>query len=156
MGMPITLTRVVMQVDHKGNKGAGPISSNGTASIARVFIHVAGNNSVPTMDTIGNPVLGQSATLDVVGRVPDAQGGVVFLSAGRLPAPVPTQFGNLLVVPSSAATVMVPNGTGKLPLPIPADKSLTGVKLDWQALIFNLTTNTYGMTNGTEWFLGKN
>jgi len=32
---------------------------------------------------------------------------------------------------------------------------LKGVKLNFQALIFNLTTNTFGMSNGIEWFLGK-
>ena len=51
--------------------------------------------------------------------------------------------------------LLVPGGTAQLPLAIPADNKLKGVKLDFQAMIFNVTTTTFGMTNGTEWFLRK-
>ena len=101
------------------------------------------------------PQLGKTATLDLVGRVPGAQGGVIFLSTGRLGTGIPTIFGKLLVKPSFPAVFAVPTGTGKLPLPVPANSTLKGVKLNFQALIFNLTTNTFGMSNGIEWFLGK-
>ena len=154
LGQSITLNRLWMNADARTNKGVGTINPS-TGSLARVFIHVAGNTAVPTMDTIGRPQLGLSAKLDLVGRVPGAQGGVVLMSSGRLPAPVPTMFGNLLITPSIAATFSVPTGTGQLTLPIPNDNKLKGVMPVFQALVFNITTNTYGMSNGVEWFLGK-
>ena len=38
---------------------------------------------------------------------------------------------------------------------VPSQSTLTGITQDWQGLVCNLTSNVYGMTNGSEWFLGK-
>ena len=35
------------------------------------------------------------------------------------------------------------------------DNKLKGFVLDLQTLVFDLTSNTFGMTNGSEWFLGR-
>ena len=49
----------------------------------------------------------------------------------------------------------MPNGRGSIPVPIPNDANLTGVTLAWQGFVFDVIGSTYGMTNGTEWYVGK-
>jgi PKD repeat protein len=155
LGMPITLNRLIMQANHRANKGIFGIAGNGSGSIGRVLLHVVGNNTVPSMTTVGVPSLGTTPSIDVSAKVSGAQGGVILLSAGRQAAPVPTPFGNLLINASFFGAVFVPTGTGKVPFPVPSHVSLKGVIIDFQSMVYNLTTQTYGMTNGTEWFLGK-
>jgi PKD repeat protein len=155
---PVTLYRLLMQgtpTPFITNLGLGPVSSEDAFQIGRVEIFVVGNFIVPLMTTIGRPALGQTATLNMQANIVGAQGGLIFMTAGRLPTPVPTPYGNLLVQLPIYLSVFVPNGTGQLPVPIPNDPGLTGLLLDFQGMAFNLTSNTFGMTNGTEWFLGK-
>ena len=154
LGQPITINRLWMNSDPRVNKGLGPINPS-TGSIARVFVYVSGNTTVPLMTTSGLPKLGATPQLDMQAKFAGAQGGVVFLSGSRLPVPVPTLFGNLLITPSILASIFVPTGTGMIPLPIPNSAALTGTTLDWQGMAFDMSTMTFGMTNGTEWFIGK-
>ena len=152
----ITLLRLLMQVDHKANKGIGPISAEGAGSIARVFVHVVGNtsNQVPSLTSTARPILGTTASLVFDGKLSTAQGGVLLLGTGRMPVPVRTPFGSLLIQPPFGLSVSVPGGKGTLPVPIPNDNKLKGVQLDWQGLVFDVSSGTYGMTNGTEWYIG--
>ena len=157
-GVPITVARLLMQgtpTPFITNKGLGPISTEDAGNIGRIEVFCAGNVITPLMTTVGRPALGSSATLDMQANIAGAQGGVVLLSSGRLPVPVPTMFGNLLITPAIIATIFVSNGTGQLPVSIPNNSALTGTTLDWQGLVYDLTSNTFGMTNGSEWFLGK-
>ena len=154
LGQPITIDRMWMNSDPRVNKGLGAINPT-TGTIARVFVYVSGNTTVPLLTTSGLPQLGATPKLDLQGKFAGIQGGLVFMSGNRLPVPVPTVFGNLLINPSILASIFVPTGTGILPLPIPNSSSLTGAKVDWQGMVFDLTTNTFGMTNGSEWFIGK-
>ena len=154
LGQPIELNRLWMNADPRVNLGVGTINPS-TGSLARVFVHVKGNVTVPTLDTSGVPSLGTTPNLDLQGKIAGAQGGIALLSAGRQAAPVPTPFGNLLINANFAASIFVPNGTGMVPLPIPNFVSLKGVVVDWQAMVYNMTSMTFGMSNGTEWFIGK-
>ena len=66
----------------------------------------------------------------------------------------PTAFGSLLIKPPFFLTIPVSGGSGSIPVPIPNDKGLNGIILDFQSLDVNLATKTYGMSNGTEWKIG--
>jgi hypothetical protein len=157
LGQAFTIERMWMNADPRANKGIGTINPT-TGTIARVKVYVANHKTtpptVPSMTSIGLPKLGTTPSLDMAPNF-SAQGGVVFMSAGRLPVPVPTMFGNLLINPGVVASFFVPTGAGQLPLPIPNASVLTGVTVDWQGLAFDLASNTFGMTNGTEWYIGK-
>ncbi len=154
LGKPITLNGLWTNSSTRTTKGFSKLYQT-SGDLGRVFVHVAGNTMVPAMTTIGLPKLGSTPRLSIQGKIPGAQGGVLLLSGGRLPAPVKTAFGNLLNKLPFYLTVLIPSGTGQIPVPIPAQSSLTGIVLNYQTLIFDLKTSTYGMTNGTEWFLGK-
>lgn len=155
LGQPITLNRLWMNADPRANKGVGTINPS-TGSLARVFVHVAGNTSsqVPSLTSSARPILGTTPNLEFDGKLPTAQGGVLFLGSGRLPAPVSTPFGDLLILPPFGLTLLVPGGKGNIPLPIPNNNNLKGVVLDWQGFVFDLQSGTWGMTNGTEWYVG--
>jgi len=156
--MPITIARLLMQgspTPFITNMGLGPVSSEDAGPIGRVEIFVVGNMTVPQMMTKGRPALGATATLDMKANFAGAQGGVIVLSTGRLPTPVTTLFGDLLVTPPFFGPILVPNGTASLPISVPNDSALTGAIIDWQGMAYDLTTNLFGMTNGTEWFIGK-
>lgn len=153
LGQPITLQRLWMNSDPRVNMGQGVVNPS-TGTLARVFVHVAGNVAVPSLTCDAPPVLGTTPNLDMKAVFSGAQAGILLLGAGRTPAPIPTPFGNLLILPPYPLTVIVPNGTGIVPLPIPNDSNLTGVMVDWQGAAFDFTNNVFGMTNGTEWFVG--
>ncbi len=155
LGKATTLYRSGVQGGILGTKGLVSAWGSTTGSIGRVEMYVVGNTAIPQMTTVGLPKLGSTPKLDVHSNFPVAQGGVVFLGAGRLPVGVPTPFGKLLIQPPFPLTLLVAGGTGQLPLPVPNDPKLTGVTLDFQTMIFDVTSGTFGMTNGTEWYLGK-
>ncbi|GEM_PF-2291792 len=152
--LPVTLTRLIKQGTLIGSKGIGPVSGS-TGSIGRVEVFVAGNFSIPSLNSVGLPVLGTTPKLSLSAKIPGAQAGVILLAAGRLPAPIPTPFGNLLIKPPFLMSMFVPSGTGVVPLPIPNNPSFTGATLDFQGAVFDVVNGIFGMTNGTEWFLGK-
>jgi len=77
------------------------------------------------------------------------------MSATRLPTPVPTPFGNLLIAPPFQVALFVPTGTGQVPLTIPNDRTLADVKLQWQGAVFDVTKGLFGLSNGTQWLLGQ-
>ncbi|PIE24436.1 MAG: hypothetical protein CSA62_03940 [Planctomycetota bacterium] len=156
LNQPITCNRLIMQVDHKVNKGLGPIADNGTGSIGRVWVHVLGNTStlVPELTSSARPILGTTSNLLFKGNLATAQAGVIFLGVGRMPVPIPTPFGSLLIKPPFLMNIAIPGGNGTLPVPIPNSNSLKGVVLDWQGLVFDIPAGIYGMSNGTEWNLG--
>jgi hypothetical protein len=85
---------------------------------------------------------------------PGAQAGLLAASlqpAGRIPTP----FGGLLISPSFLLTFVVPNGTGSVQLPIPNDPNFADAHIYWQGIVFDLTNNVYGMTNGIDWLIGQ-
>jgi hypothetical protein len=49
----------------------------------------------------------------------------------------------------------VPNGTGSVQLPIPNDPGFADAHIYWQGIVFDLTNNVYGMTNGIDWLIGQ-
>ncbi|PIE24160.1 MAG: hypothetical protein CSA62_04980 [Planctomycetota bacterium] len=154
---PITCNRLIMQTDHKVNKGLGPIADDGSSfSIARVWVHVLGNTStlVPELTSSARPILGTTTNLEFTGNLATAQAGVLFLGVGRMPVPIPTPFGSLLIKPPFLMNLVIPGGKGTIPVPIPNNNSLKGVVLDWQALVFDIPGGYFGMSNGTEWYLG--
>lgn len=154
VGMPISVSRLWMNADPRVNMGLGTLNPNASGQIARVMVHVNGNFAVPTLTSSAAPVLGTTPVLDMKAVFTGAQVGILLLGAGRLPAPVPTPYGNLLILPPYPLVLTIPTGTGTVPLPIPNDANLTGITVDWQGAAFDLTNGVYGMTNGTEWFIG--
>ena len=155
LNQPITLQRLWMNSDARTNKGIGTVNPS-TGTLARVFVHVVGNTStaIPELSSSGRPILGTTPSLQFDGNLPTAQGGILLLGTGRMPVPVKTPFGSLLIQPPFGLSVAVANGKGTLPVPIPNDNQLKGVQLDWQGFVFDVSGGTYGMTNGTEWYLG--
>lgn len=153
LGQPITLNRLWMNADPRTNNGIGTVNPS-TGSLARVFVHVAGNVAVPTLTSDAAPVLGTTPNLDMQAVFTGAQTGILVLSPGRLPTPIPTPYGNLLVKPPFVFNLVVPNGSGIIPIQVPNDPGLTGIMLAWQGAAFDLTNGVFGMTNGTEWFIG--
>jgi hypothetical protein len=155
---PVTIKRLIMQASIVTNKGIGNVSSEDNYDISRVEIHIAGQSGsgsiFPSLTTTGRPGFGLTPKLEVKG-LPGSQGGFVLLGAGRMPVPVPTAFGSLLIKPPFFLTIPVSGGSGSIPVLIPNDKNLNGVLLDFQTLDVNLSTKTYGMSNGTEWKIGS-
>ncbi|PIE22927.1 MAG: hypothetical protein CSA62_10145 [Planctomycetota bacterium] len=156
LNKPITCNRLVMQVDHKVNKGLGMIYDGRTGSIARVWVHVLGNTSqlVPELSSSARPILGTTPNLQFTGNLATAQAAILFLGVGRMPAPIPTPFGSLLIRLPFLMNVPIAGGKGDVPVPIPNSNSLKGVVLDWQGMVFDIRGGYYGMSNGTEWYLG--
>jgi hypothetical protein len=156
LGQPVKLQRLLYQGTLAGRMdGLVPISTENAFEIARVNIYVVGNSTVPTMDTIGTPSFGSTPQWDLQGRLPGLQVGVILVSPLRLPTQIPTPFGNLLIVPNFILQVPVPGGTGQVGLPIPQDPSLADIRLQSQAVVFDITNGLYGMTNGVEWLIGQ-
>ena len=133
------------------------MSASDGGQIGRVEVHIAGQASsgslFPSLTTTGRPGFGLTPNLVVKG-LPGSQGAFVLLGAGRMPTPVPTAFGKLLIKPPFLLTIPVTGGNGNIPVLIPNDKNLNGILLDFQTLDVNLSTKTYGMSNGTEWKIG--
>ncbi len=154
LGTPVTLTRLVKQASLPGTKGLGGVSAS-SGPIGRVEVFVAGNNLVPALTSVGLPQLGTTPKLSLQAKIPGAQVGLLLMGVGRMPVPVPTPYGKLLIKPPFLLSIIVPTGTGQAPLPIPNNPAFTGATLDFQGAVFDLKTATYGMSNGTEWFLGK-
>jgi hypothetical protein len=86
---------------------------------------------------------------------PGAQAGLLAASLVQLPTTIPTPFGGLLISPSFLLTFVVPNGTGSVQLPIPNDPNFADAHIYWQGIVFDLTNNVYGMTNGIDWRIGQ-
>ena len=149
----IQVKRLWMNADSRLNKGIGPMNPS-SGAIGRVFVHVIGNTSVPSLTTIDLPKLGGAPKLDFNAQFSGAIGSMIIMGAGRLPA-VKTPFGNLLVRPPFYMTIFAANDKGSLPIPIPNDAGLTGLTLNWQSVHFNMKDALYGTSNGTEWFIGK-
>ena len=149
----IQIKRLWMNLDPRTNKGLGLMNPSAGA-IGRVFVHVIGNTSVPSLTTIDLPKLGGAPKLDFNAQFSGAIGSMIIMGAGRLPA-VKTPFGNLLVRPPFYLTLFVPSAKGQLPIPIPNDPGLTGLTLNWQSVHFNVVNQLNGTSNGTEWFLGN-
>ncbi|MHC4812570.1 MAG: hypothetical protein ACYTFN_05700 [Planctomycetota bacterium] len=156
LGQAITLNRLWMNSsDPRVNKGMGTINPS-TGSLGRNFIHVVNNIvNIPTLTTIGKPSLGTTPQLDMKANQAGAQGGILLAGSGRLASPVRVLFGDLLIKGPWIISWPIPSGTGKVSIPIPMDNRLKGVIVDFQGLAYNNTTNTFGLTNGTEWFAGK-
>lgn len=152
-GQAITLNRLWMNSDSRINKGLGVINQS-TGVMGRVFIHVAGNTAVPILTTIGLPKLGATAKLDFDSKFNGAVAGLLLLGQGRLP-PLTTPFGDLLVRPPFLQVFFIPGGKGQFSVPIPANPAFTGTILDWQGVGFNVSAGINGMSNGTEWFIGR-
>ena len=141
------------------NSGIGQMAFPPTYSAGRVEVLVAGQSAfppyyVPELTTLKPPVLGKTAELGLEANIPGTQGGLLFASFKRLPTPLPTPFGTLRIDPNFWATVLVPGGSGQIQMPIPNDKSLWWLHLQFQALTFDATTPTFALSNGTEWILG--
>jgi Lamin Tail Domain len=106
-----------------------------------------GTAGKPSIDTFGNPSLG-SASFAITGSelVPSAPsvvvlGAVKIIAGVALPNPLFPKGVTLYVSPlMSFAMLTSTTGLGKLPLPIPADTSLSNIRLEWQ--LYNLDTKT--------------
>jgi len=157
LGQAITLNRLWMNSsDPRVNKGMGTINQ-ATGSMGRNFIHVIGNISsvVPTLTTIGKPSLGTTPQLDMKANLSGMQGGILLAGSGRLAPPVKMLFGDLLIKGPWIISWSIPSGTGMVSIKIPTSNALKGVVVDFQGLAYNNTTNSFGLTNGTEWFVGR-
>ena len=150
----IQVKRLWMNFDPRTNKGIGLMNPS-SGAIGRVFVHVIGNTSVPSLTTLTTtmPVLGGTPTLDYNAHFSGAIGTMIIMGAGRLPA-VKTPFGNLLVRPPFYLTAFAASAKGTFPVPIPNDANLTGLVINWQSVHFNPKDALNGTSNGTEWFLG--
>jgi PKD repeat protein len=156
LGQPIQLQRLLYQGTLAGRTdGLVPISTENAYEIARVEIYVAGNSTVPTLDTIGVPALGQTPQFDLQGKIQGLQFGLILVGSQKMPTPIPTGFGNLLIVPNFLLQIPIPGGTGQIGLPIPNDRNIAGIQLENQAVVFDVTNGVYGMTNGVSWLLGQ-
>lgn len=159
LGKPITMNRIVMQADLIANSGKGPIATNGAFNVGRVEVMVAGQANfppfkVPSLDPSGDrPGFGLKPSLDLKSGFP-ALGGMLFASPLRLPVPVPTPYGNLLIVPNFILIAPVAGGNGSLTFLLPNDPKLSGVKVEFQGFAFDPTKNTFGLSNGVEWVIG--
>ncbi len=149
----IQVKRLWMNFDPRTNKGIGVMNPSAGA-IGRVFVHVIGNTSVPSLTTVDLPKLGGLPKLDYNAHFSGAIGTMIIMGAGRLPA-VKTPFGNLLVRPPFYLTAFAASAKGQMPVPIPNDANLTGLMLNWQSVHFNIKDALNGTSNGTEWFIGK-
>jgi acetyl esterase/lipase len=88
--------------------------------------------------------------------IPSAQAGLLAASLVQsCRRRIPTPFGGLLISPSFLLTFVVPNGTGSVQLPIPNDPNFADAHIYWQGIVFDLTNNVYGMTNGMDWRIGQ-
>jgi hypothetical protein len=122
------------------------------------MIDVPGNlqSTIPVLAASGDtPYFGANPQLDMTASIPGAQAGLLAGSLQSLPVSIPTPFGGLLISPSFLITFVVPNGTGSVQLPIPNDPGFADAHIYWQGIVFDLTNNVYGMTNGIDWLIGQ-
>jgi PKD repeat protein len=155
-GLPVTLNRLIYQGTLAGRTdGLVTVGEENAGSIARVEIYVAGNTTVPTLETIGQPAFGETPQFDMKARIAGIQFGLLLVGTQQLPTAIPTGFGNLLIVPNFLLQIPVPTGTGQIGLPIPNDPGLAGISLESQGVVFDVTNGVYGMTNGATWLIGQ-
>ncbi len=168
LGNPITLMRFLTQTNIVTTGGNAAYSSEGSASIARVEVFVAGQSSAinygtgfgagsapaPTLNTTARPIFGQTATLSLTQSHAVNSGALLALAGQR--GSLPFLGGTLLVAPPIFATIPVPGtlpvGATPINLPIPNDKALISFQFDMQAFVVVLPD--LSMTNGVEWVIG--
>jgi hypothetical protein len=163
---PITLLRFLMQANIGNNMGVGNVSAEGTASIARVRMFVAGQGEAVTYGTGAGlnallvsdpnpPSIGYNAGFTVRPATGTNIGGVLVIGTAR--ANLPTPWGTLLVNPPFLTAISLPGPIpiGGLPITtmIPNDPSLSGAVLTFQAGIVDMSV--VGLTNGLQWTAGK-
>jgi len=158
LGKPFTAKRLTTG-NLLSQKGLGGLGFASSGNCARVEIYVTGQTGFPVfiapdLATTALPVTGTTAKLDLVANIDKTTVGVIFGSTQRLPNPVKTPFGDLLISPMTWGSFVIPTGTGELQLPIPQDKAFYLLKLQFQGLTIAPSTSTYGMTNGVEWTIG--
>jgi PKD repeat protein len=159
-GSPMKVSRLTANMNFVTNATVGTIAMSFATSgqIARVDVHVPGNlqSTIPLLAASGDtPYFGGNPTLDMTASIPSAQAGLLAASLVQLPTTIPTPFGGLLISPSFLLTFVVPNGTGSVQLPIPNDPNFADAHIYWQGIVFDLTNNVYGMTNGMDWRIGQ-
>ena len=154
LGQPTALARLTFGSLLTTN-GIGSAGTS-TSPVGRVFLHVVGNTStkVPELTSSARPILGTTPNLQYNSNIATAQGGILFLGSGRMPTPVKTPFGTLLIQPPLSLALPIPGAKADIPLPIPNDNNLKGVILPWQAFGYDIAGGYWGMTNGTEWYVG--
>jgi PKD repeat protein len=70
-GLPVTLNRLIYQGTLAGRTdGLVTVGEENAGSIARVEIYVAGNTTVPTLETIGQPAFGETPQFDMKAASP--------------------------------------------------------------------------------------
>jgi hypothetical protein len=158
LGSPVSLNRLTHTGSIFNGPGTGSVSFATAGQIARVLIDIPGNlqTTIPTLAASGDtPYFGANPQLDMTAAIPGAQAGLLAGSLQSLPVSIPTPFGGLLISPSFLITFVVPNGTGSVQLPIPNDPNFADAHIYWQGIVFDLTNNVYGMTNGVDWLIGQ-
>jgi hypothetical protein len=96
-----------------------------------------GTNGVPSLGASADPVLGKTIQLQLGNSQPGASPGVLLLGVRELNLPTPFD-GVLLVDPLVAASVLVLSAQLQLPLAIPQDNALCGLKLYFQSVLRDL------------------
>jgi PKD repeat protein len=156
LGQTTTLTRLMYQSSLVGASGAGDVLVQSSGDIGRVELGIPGNYVVPTLTASGDdPFFGSSPKLVLTANIPGAQLGIVGLALQRLPVGVPTPFGDLNIAPNFLLMLQVPGGNGELDLMVPSDVSLADAHLYYQGILFDLSNNVFGMTNGIDWHIGQ-
>jgi hypothetical protein len=168
LGQPITLLRFLTQTNLSTSGGNQLYSSEGTGSITRIEVYVAGHNAaidygagtaatgggIPSLTTTARPIIGTTATLSLNQNYSNAIGAIA-LAIGR--ANIPLLGGTILVNPPSYVTFNLPGvlpiGASPLNIPIPNNPALGGSPpIDFQGFV--IAPGGLAMTNGTEWWLG--
>jgi hypothetical protein len=105
---------------------------NSAATWSQYGTGLAGTLGVPQLLAQGNPVVGQTLSLDLTNSLGTSTVGLLF--AGLSQTSLPAFGGTVLVQPLLTATFPVPAAGLALPVAVPADVSLLNLPVYFQAL----------------------
>ncbi len=168
LGQAVTLTRMGTQFNIASSNNnpywqepAGPIARTRLliSNAAAIDYGDASDNGLglgaPTMTTSSAPLLGTTSTIDVTDLDPGSISIAMVVGFGRTPLVTPLGTINISNIVMDVTVAGVGAGTFPFPVAIPNTPSILGGPTNFQAVILNPSApNFFGMTNGTEWYLG--